>query len=389
MDEVLEQLGLTASAQRRPDELSNGERHLVALGRGLVSRPKVVLLDEPAAGLDPHETAELADVLLSLPGTGVSVVLVDHDMSVVLRVCDAVHVLDFGGLIASGTPAEIRSDPVVIAAYLGTQGLRMSDTAPPTEETAAHATRPTDRGGGIDRRLRRTPVVHGIDLHVDAGEVVALLGANGAGKTTTLLTMSGLLALQGGRVEVAGAELPRRRRARPADVVEIARRGVAHVPEDRGLFFDLTTAENLRLGRPRGRGAVEPLPMEQLLEWFPALSKVMDRPAGLLSGGEQQMVAIARAVLGRPRLLMVDEMSLGLAPIIVDRLLPVLRSIAKELEAGVLLVEQHVALVLAVSDRAYLMDRGTILASGPAAEMAERTALLESGYLGAEPTDPS
>ncbi len=233
------------------------------------------------------------------------------------------------------------------------------------------------------------PVVHGIDLHVDAGEVVALLGANGAGKTTTLLTLSGLLALQGGRVEVAGAELPQRRRARPADVVGIARRGVAHVPEDRGLFFDLTTAENLRLGRPRGRGAADPLPMEQILEWFPALRDVMDRPAGLLSGGEQQMVAIARAVLGRPRLVMVDEMSLGLAPIIVDRLLPVLRSIAKELNAGVLLVEQHVALVLAVSDRAYLMDRGTILASGPASEMAQRTALLESGYLGAEPTKPS
>ncbi len=121
VDEVLEQLGLTASTRRRPDELSNGERHLVALGRSLVSRPKVVLLDEPAAGLDPHETAELADVLLSLPDTGVSVVLVDHDMSVVLKVCDTVHVLDFGGLIASGTPSEIRSDPLVISAYLGTQ----------------------------------------------------------------------------------------------------------------------------------------------------------------------------------------------------------------------------------------------------------------------------
>ena len=133
------------------------------------------------------------------------------------------------------------------------------------------------------------------------------------------------------------------------------------MPEDRGLFFDLTTAENLRLGRPRGRGAPDPLPMEQVLEWFPALREVMDRRAGLLSGGEQQMLALARAVLGRPRLLMVDEMSLGLAPIIVDHLLPVLRSIALELGAGVLLVEQHVALVLAVSDRAYLMDRGTIL----------------------------
>jgi branched-chain amino acid transport system ATP-binding protein len=154
------------------------------------------------------------------------------------------------------------------------------------------------------------------------------------------------------------------------------------VPEDRGLFFDLTTSENLRLGRPRGRKASDALPMEQVLEWFPALRGVMDRRVGLLSGGEQQMVALARAVLGRPRLLMVDEMSLGLAPIIVDHLLPVLRSIAIELGAGVLLVEQHVALVLAVSDRAYLMDRGTILAAGPAADLANNTDLIESGYLG-------
>jgi branched-chain amino acid transport system ATP-binding protein len=226
------------------------------------------------------------------------------------------------------------------------------------------------------------PVVHGIDLHVAAGEVVALLGANGAGKTTTLLTISGVLPALQGRVEVLGETAPRRRRARPAEVAQRARRGVAHVPEDRGLFFDLTVAENLRLGRPRGRGAPEPLPMEQVLEWFPALRNVLDRRAGLLSGGEQQMLALARAVLGRPRLLMVDEMSLGLAPIIVDHLLPVLRSIAVELHAGVLLVEQHVALVLAVSDRAYLLDRGRVLASGPAAELAGRADLIESGYLG-------
>ncbi len=226
------------------------------------------------------------------------------------------------------------------------------------------------------------PVVHGIDLHVAAGEVVALLGANGAGKTTTLLTISGVLPALEGRVEVLGETAPRRRRARPAEVAQRARRGVAHVPEDRGLFFDLTVAENLRLGRPRGRGAPEPLPMEQVLEWFPALRNVLDRRAGLLSGGEQQMLALARAVLGRPRLLMVDEMSLGLAPIIVDHLLPVLRSIALELHAGVLLVEQHVALVLAVSDRAYLLDRGRVLASGAAAELAGRADLIESGYLG-------
>ena len=234
-----------------------------------------------------------------------------------------------------------------------------------------------------DKKRGVITAVNDVSFTCRPGQIYGLLGANGAGKTTTLLTASGVLPALGGEVEVLGEPQRQRRRARPGGVAALARRGVAHVPEDRGLFFDLTTSENLRLGRPRGRKASDALPMEQVLEWFPALRGVMDRRVGLLSGGEQQMVALARAVLGRPRLLMVDEMSLGLAPIIVDHLLPVLRSIAIELGAGVLLVEQHVALVLAVSDRAYLMDRGTILAAGPAADLANNTELIESGYLGA------
>ena len=160
---------------------------------------------------------------------------------------------------------------------------------------------------------------------------------------------------------------------------QLARRGVAHVPEDRGLFFDLTAAENLRLGRPRRGDAV---PMDQILGWFPALEKVLDRRAGLLSGGEQQMLAVARAVSGRPRLLLVDEMSLGLAPIIVEQLLPVLRSIATETGAGIVLVEQHVGLVLQIADRAYLLDQGRVTFDGSAADLRNRPELIESGYLG-------
>ncbi|HWJ61432.1 MAG TPA: ABC transporter ATP-binding protein [Acidimicrobiales bacterium] len=222
-------------------------------------------------------------------------------------------------------------------------------------------------------------VVHDVDLAVDAGEVVALLGANGAGKTTTLLTISGLVPKLAGTIAVAGDATHERRRVRVADVWQLARRGVAHVPEDRGLFFDLTAAENLRLGRP-SRG--ESVPMDQVLTWFPALERVLTRKAGLLSGGEQQMLALARAVIGRPRLLLVDEMSLGLAPIIVEQLLPVLRSIATETGAGVLLVEQHVGLVLTVADRAYLLNQGRVAFAGTAAELRDRPELVESGYLG-------
>lgn len=232
---------------------------------------------------------------------------------------------------------------------------------------------------GVTAGYDGTAVVHDLDMVVRSGEVVALVGSNGAGKTTTLLTISGLVPLAGGTLTVLGRSTGARRRSPTADVWRRARSGVSHVPEDRGLFFDLTAAENLRLGRPR-RG--DGVPMDQLMGWFPHLERVLGRKAGLLSGGEQQMLALARAVHSGPRLLLVDELSLGLAPIIVEQLLPVLRSIATETATGILVVEQHVSLVLEIADRAYLLRQGRVTFEGAATELRGRRDLVESGYLG-------
>ncbi len=225
----------------------------------------------------------------------------------------------------------------------------------------------------VDARYGQVQALRGVSLTVDEGEIVAILGANGAGKTTTLRAVSGTVR-RSGRIELAGKSLGRK------GPESTARLGVAHVPEGRGTFSELTVWENLRLGAHVRRGSLE-ADFKRVGEFFPWLEPRRHQQAGTLSGGEQQMLAIARAVMQRPRLMLLDEPSLGLAPLVVAEIFRIVRELNEQQGTAVLLVEQNARTSLATAARAYVLEVGRVAFAGSSDELASQDTIRKS-YLG-------
>jgi branched-chain amino acid transport system ATP-binding protein len=246
-----------------------------------------------------------------------------------------------------------------------------------TQDIGARPGEPVLSVTGLHAGYGSLVVVRDLHLSARAGEVVALLGSNGAGKTTVLKTIAGVQPTLGGSITVLGGPVSTRRPHLSA------RRGLAYVPDDKCLFRSLTVRQNLALAARRSGSDVD-----SVFDYLPELGRLVKRDAGLLSGGEQQMLAIGRALLTRPTLLMIDELSMGLAPVIVERLLSVVRAVTDQLDLSVLLVEQHVRMALGIADAAYVISHGRLTTHGSAADVIDQIEAIEASYLG-DATSPS
>ena len=380
-DYQLARVGILHVADEPTDSLPPGSARLVEMARALATSRRSCCSTSRARVSTPRRPTALGEVLQQLASEGMGVLLVEHDMALVMAICARVDVLDNGSVIARGDPATVRADPVVQEAYLGggtsdpasharrrpvggTAAPYRADGRPEAADRidAVALSRPSTCGPGYGR----IEVLHGVSLEVRPGSALALLGPNGAGKSTLLKAISGQLALTAGTVEVAGRRLGRNA------TEQLARSGVCMIPEGRSIFPNLTVRENLLMYTFRRSGMKSAWVEERAFERFPVLADRRKQLAGTLSGGEQRMLSMARALTTDPEILLLDELSMGLAPLIVDELYGVVGQLVASEGLTIIMVEQFVQTALSVADQAAIMVNGELVKQGKPEDIRRR-----------------
>ncbi len=392
----LDTIGLTDRADDPAGDLPYGDQRRLEIARAMCTDPVLLCLDEPAAGLNPRESAELGQLLLSIRDEHkTSILLIEHDMSVVMQISDHVVVLDYGVKISDGTREFVKNDPNVIAAYLGVEqdecdgGRAVRRRNPhvareagpaPSHDVADASSRqspPLLAIRGVTTMYGNITALRGVDLDVHQGEIVTLIGANGAGKSTLMMTIFGNPRASEGQILFEGRDITQ------LPTHEIARLDIAQSPEGRRIFSRMTVMENLQMGAAVIGSAHFDEDLERIFAMFPRMKERIHQRGGTLSGGEQQMLAIARALMSRPRLLLLDEPSLGLAPLVAKQIFEIVADLNERTGLTVLLVEQNAFHALRLADRGYVMVNGEITLSGTGRELLDRpeirAAYLEGG----------
>ncbi len=341
--------------------LSYANRRRLEIARATATNPRLLLLDEPAAGMNPTETHEITELIAKLRDEGgYTILVIEHDMHVVEGISDRVVALDHGIKIAEGSFDDRRDRRE------GRRGV----PRPPDPHAQMSSLLQIEN---VDTYYGQIHILQGLSIHVDAGELVCLLGGNASGKSTTLKTILGIVKPRTGAVLIDGEDVTKRPTSYRIG------RGIAIVPENRRLFAPMTVLENLEMGAYlRGGGSKEDF--DRVYDLFPLLYERRAQLAGTLSGGEQQMVAMGRALMSRPKLLLMDEPSMGLAPILVERNFEIIKQV-HESGVAMLIVEQNANVSLSIADRGYVLSTGRLVLEGKAEDLREN-AELRKAYLG-------
>ena len=360
---LIRYLGVAGMEQAEAGALSYGGQRLLDMGLALATKPRLLLLDEPLAGLAAAERQRIGDIVKRI-SSDVPVLLVEHDIDRVFQIADAVTVMNEGRVLVDGTVEDARSNPRVQEVYIGTGAVTLA--AKPRESAAEPAM--LLAAAGVNTYYGKSHVLVDVAFDVRQHEIVALLGRNGAGKSTLLKTLIGIAPPASGSIRLGTQEIA----GLPS--AEIARLGVGYVPQGRGLFAGMSVAQNLELGRlKRQTGHGVRWDLERIFAYFPRLAERLDTPADFLSGGEQQMVAVARALSGDVRVLLLDEPFEGLAPTFIEQLFESFDKLRHEV--SIVIVDHHLDLALALSDRTVALERGRVIHSGPSRDLRDDLAL--------------